>query len=106
MSLKVSEWCFFENIKFAELSGLTRYFKEEQMVCFIHRATPLDVTNKNFVLEIYANKDGDGINFYSDRQFYFNKIFKCVLKADSYLNSLGFDLKKTFIYNLNLEDRI
>tara|TARA_B100000287_G_C20487160_1_gene723567 strand:+ start:307 stop:627 length:321 start_codon:yes stop_codon:yes gene_type:complete len=106
MSFNVSEWSYFENIKFTELNGLTRYFNKDQMVCFIHRATPLDVTRKDFVLEIYANKDGSSLDFYSDTQFYFDKIFKCVLKADSHLSEMGFKLKKPFIYNLELEDKI
>ena len=106
MNLSISEWRYFENMKFTELNGLARYFDEEQMVCFIHRATPLDVTKKDFVLEIYANKNGNSLDFYSDTQFYFDKIFKCVLRADNYLNNMGFKLKKPFVYNLELEDKI
>lgn len=106
MNLEVSEWCFFQNMKFTEISGLTRYFCGDQMVCFIHRATPLDISNEKFVLEIYANNKNGVLDFYSDSQFYFNNIFKCVLKADSYLNEIGFDLKNPFIYNLDLEEKI
>ena len=106
MILEASEWCFFQNIKFTELSGLTRYCYDDQMACFIHRATPLDISNEKFILEIYANKNNGVLDFYSDSQFYFDNIFKCVLKADSYLSEIGFNLKKPFIYNLDLEEKI